>query len=656
MALQIRRGTAAQRTSVTPAEGELLYTTDTKLVYVGDGATAGGNIISGGGGISDIVNDTTPQLGGDLDVNGKQIVTTRSNENIVLNPAGTGKVVIFGELDITSGIRTTAPFNITSSGLITIGSNSTLEDGDVYIVRNSYSNSASAGFSFVQHHDTADAVNMNFYRTRGTNSAPLVVQNGDDIIDFNFTARAGSAISGAAAISVIVDGTPSSTQVPTKFVFSTNNGTSRTGRVAISASGRLETNSLGAFSGTNITVTNGHTITIGDVVLDNTGLKTVSSNSNLNIDANGGGSVFIQGSLEINPAGNINKVGELNITPTGSVTIGSNAEGIDGNVVILRNTYSSAVTAGFVFSQHHETQDSVNFSFIRSRGTGTAPTTLVNNDNLMDMVFYGHDGTDNVSSVTISTAVDGTVSTGKVPGRMDFLLHDGITAGIGGIKARASLRADGRFRIDSLAGLSSSVITLQTNHSIQVGDVRLTADGLSTVNSNANLFLTANAGGRVYLDGAGWPTSLGVAGQVLSTDGAGSLSWTTAPGYIARTTATGSTGNIADAATANIGITGFKTYSLLKIESTHAAWIRLYVSEAARTEDASRAEGVDPAPGAGVIAEIVTTGSQTILMSPGVFGWNNESPITSNIACAVTNKSGSTANISITFHLVQLEA
>ena len=50
MAIQIRRGLAAARTSITPLEGELLYTTDTKQIYVGDGTTPGGNIVTGSGG------------------------------------------------------------------------------------------------------------------------------------------------------------------------------------------------------------------------------------------------------------------------------------------------------------------------------------------------------------------------------------------------------------------------------------------------------------------------------------------------------------------------------------------------------------------------------------------------------------------------------
>ena len=47
MALQIRRGTEAQRAVLTGVDGELLYTTDTKKLYVGDGVTAGGTEVAG---------------------------------------------------------------------------------------------------------------------------------------------------------------------------------------------------------------------------------------------------------------------------------------------------------------------------------------------------------------------------------------------------------------------------------------------------------------------------------------------------------------------------------------------------------------------------------------------------------------------------------
>ena len=46
MALLLRRGTQAECDAITPAEGELIYTTDTKQLYAGDGATLGGVLVS----------------------------------------------------------------------------------------------------------------------------------------------------------------------------------------------------------------------------------------------------------------------------------------------------------------------------------------------------------------------------------------------------------------------------------------------------------------------------------------------------------------------------------------------------------------------------------------------------------------------------------
>ena len=57
------------------------------------------------GAITDIVQDTTPQLGGNLDVNGNDIVSV-SNGNIDIIPNGTGKVNIGGD-GSTNGIAVT---------------------------------------------------------------------------------------------------------------------------------------------------------------------------------------------------------------------------------------------------------------------------------------------------------------------------------------------------------------------------------------------------------------------------------------------------------------------------------------------------------------------------------------------------------------------
>ena len=67
----------------------------------------------GGGGVSDIVDDTTPQLGGDLDVNGNSIVSV-SDGNINITPDGTGKVVM-NKVDIGGGAIDGTPIGASSA-------------------------------------------------------------------------------------------------------------------------------------------------------------------------------------------------------------------------------------------------------------------------------------------------------------------------------------------------------------------------------------------------------------------------------------------------------------------------------------------------------------------------------------------------------------
>jgi hypothetical protein len=154
----------------------------------------------------------------------------------------------------------------------------------------------------------------------------------------------------------------------------------------------------------------------------------------------------------------------------------------------------------------------------------------------------------------------------------------------------------------------------------------------------------------------------------LNTGSAGNnevLSWTgsdydwvaqSGGGAQSRGTVTGTTSSLADAAEADLDITGFKAYALLTITTDRAARVRLYVTAATRTADASRAEGVDPTSDAGVIAEVITTGAETVIISPGAYGFNLESSPTTTIPCRVTNKSGGTSTVQVDLNILQLEA
>jgi len=127
-------------------------------------------------------------------------------------------------------------------------------------------------------------------------------------------------------------------------------------------------------------------------------------------------------------------------------------------------------------------------------------------------------------------------------------------------------------------------------------------------------------------------------------------------GLPSRSPPIGATISLADGAEADLDITGFKSYTLMTITTDKAARVRLYVNAATRTADAARAEGIDPTSDAGVIAEVITTGAETVIISPGAIGFNLESSPTTNIPCRVTNKSGSTGTVQVGLDILQLEA
>lgn len=148
------------------------------------------------------------------------------------------------------------------------------------------------------------------------------------------------------------------------------------------------------------------------------------------------------------------------------------------------------------------------------------------------------------------------------------------------------------------------------------------------------------------------------ASEVLSYDGTNWVNSAAAGGtnLQARTTAQASTGNILDGASSNIQMTAVKTYALLKIQTSHAAWVTLYTNIPSRSADASRNETTDPLPGTGVIAEIITSDGAVQNITPGTIGWNDDTTPSDKIYAKVVNKSGSSANITVTVHFVQIEA
>jgi hypothetical protein len=89
--LQVRRGTAAEVAAITPLEGEPVWATDTKVLYLGDATTTGGIAVGGFPLRGDVANGFTPgkiRAADSANGVGSQSGTTK----VLGNTRGTGSV------------------------------------------------------------------------------------------------------------------------------------------------------------------------------------------------------------------------------------------------------------------------------------------------------------------------------------------------------------------------------------------------------------------------------------------------------------------------------------------------------------------------------------------------------------------------------------
>ena len=177
-------------------------------------------------------------------------------------------------------------------------------------------------------------------------------------------------------------------------------------------------------------------------------------------------------------------------------------------------------------------------------------------------------------------------------------------------------------------------------------------DATGATNQTLTFVVPMNAPDTLYYQCIAHPAMFGTI-NILTQGSSGGT------GLGSRQTFSATTASLANNVAGNVDVTAYKSYSLLKIKPSIAAWVTLYVDAAARTADANRVQGADPAPDAGVIAEVITTtANEEIKMSPGVLGWHQDGgdDAVNTVFCKVVNKSGSTGTCTVSLTVVQLEA
>jgi hypothetical protein len=134
--------------------------------------------------LENIVADTTPQLGGNLDVNGNSIVST-SNGDIVLAPNGTG--VVSAQADLVVGYGTTAA-NVSSLGAydLVLSTNEGTNSGTITITDGTNGNITIEPNGTGDVHLVTDAVRIGDLNTEaristyGTGNLVLTTNEGND--------------------------------------------------------------------------------------------------------------------------------------------------------------------------------------------------------------------------------------------------------------------------------------------------------------------------------------------------------------------------------------------------------------------------------------------------------------------------------------------
>jgi len=395
MALKIRRGSDLVRsTQITPSEGELIYTTDTKKIFVGDGSTLGGTQVSS------------------------------------VNPGTQGTIPYYSsntELSSDTDLSWDQAINLlnVNRGSISITNENTKRD--MLVLSQHYSS-------------TFEGSSLSFSRSRGSKNSPAALLTNDTLgaIAFNGLQTGSTTYELAAGIisyipaAPTVDGSTFAVAFVSKtgtgpyyvtFSFVTQ-GAAPTPSKSYTIAGNDNTaynGSYRVFSSTTSSMVlfyyqdpgvydaGSTTARLDGIVVGSLALQTRTSNGNIvraiRVENNGlvvigpqQNDYIVSGAATrpYDPTHN----GQLSINTT--VTTAGQAS-LDAQVAL--RTYANTT-----YSQ------SLNIN--RFRGTIAFPTSLVSGDQIHFIKWLGSTGTTGTTNTAaaLSVTVDDTVAAGKVPG------------------------------------------------------------------------------------------------------------------------------------------------------------------------------------------------------------------------------------------------
>jgi hypothetical protein len=454
MPLRLRRGTNAERLTITPLEGELIYTTDTKKVYVGDGNTIGG---------TDMVSTAGGFLSGNLNLDTFSIEGAGSID--IIGDISNGTITLSGDT-ISSSTNSITFGNKFDNGTLTLDGNF-ISSNDTFIASGSGNTIGILKLSEKDHllqiqrewNESVEPVQIEYGITngffsllktkntsRGTIDTPLTVVPGDCLsfertlgydgfdyvissaiwqgVDPSSSVTAGS-VPGAIALITLGPGGQKVASFDSNGYFGIN-------KFPTNATEALDVDGSGLFTGSVSAAAFKGSFFADDSTLLVDGMNGTISNGTITLN---------QDRIESN---------STFISPFSGNTIGILELSSPNNPLQIRRFFNESVDPYEVLYGVSDGFSSLSSSRYSSRGTTDSPLALTQGDTISSILNFGWDGTNYSLSSGIRFGVDfGTsVTTGIVPGSIIF-----VTTSTTGSFSQSLINSDGYFGI--LSGTST---------------------------------------------------------------------------------------------------------------------------------------------------------------------------------------------------------
>jgi len=499
MPLQIRRGNTAEVNSITPLVGELIYNTQTGTVLVGDGGTAGGVPIAGvtlnaskDAAAASLLAGTHKNISFSYDSVTKALSATvdiLTHETIVSDAIVTDKIfntasTVVIDVD-TATVNGTLIGSVTGDvkGSVFADDSTLLVDAIDGVLRGTLVGTVTGDVKGSIFADDStllvDAVDGVLRGTLVGTVAGNVLGNvlgnvsgnvlGD--VSGNLTgdvkgsvfAENSSIMVDATNGSINLDGTVQGDVIPNQNAsHDLGSNTNSFRDLYLSGDATLRGNSVRTFSLANFT-----SDTSASIISFNKSRGTTSSPSTVNIGDRLGNILFrgFNGSTELTAAAITSNV-DSTISPTnipGNLEFNvRNTLGVlltplkilnSGIVRILSDTNLTSTKVLLASCHHDSSATTTAIGLSRSRGSIEAPTAVQDGDLIYNITYAGYDGLAYRDSSSIRAAVDGSISSSIVPGRLEFYTANSS----GTLIKNAQLDKNGVLKVDNIQALTNTL-------------------------------------------------------------------------------------------------------------------------------------------------------------------------------------------------------